>query len=82
MIVCVCQSVSDRHIRGAIQDGVVSSFEELQVELGVALRCGKCERHVRAMLVDVGACAVAAPGSGHPIHFQTHITTGARHSNF
>jgi len=82
MIVCVCQSVSDRQIRGAIQDGAASSFEELQVELGVALRCGKCEGHVRAMLVDVGDCAVGVPRASHPILFQTHITTGARHSTF
>ena len=56
MIVCVCKSVSDRHVRGAIQDGA-ESFEELQFELGVALCCGKCESHVRGMLEQSGACA-------------------------
>ncbi len=78
MIVCVCKSVSDRHIRGAIQDGV-ESFDELQFELGVALCCGKCEGHVRAVLEETGACAsgclhrvepaLASNERVEPIHF-------------
>lgn len=58
MIVCVCKSISDRHIRGAIQEGL-ESFEELQFELGVSLCCGKCEGHVRAVLEESGVCASA-----------------------
>jgi bacterioferritin-associated ferredoxin len=76
MIVCVCKSVSDRHIRGAIQEGL-ESFEELQFELGVSLCCGKCEGHVRAVLEESGVCAsgclhasVAASNEGvSPIRF-------------
>ncbi|CAB3786165.1 (2Fe-2S)-binding protein [Pararobbsia alpina] len=60
MIVCVCKSVSDRHIRGAIQEGL-ESFEELQFELGVSLCCGKCEGHVRAVLEESGVCASGCP---------------------
>ncbi len=55
MIVCVCKSVSDRHIRKILGEGV-DTFDELQLELGVALCCGKCEQHVRAMLDDHGRC--------------------------
>ena len=76
MIVCVCKSVSDRHIRGAIREGL-ESFEELQFELGVSLCCGKCEGHVRAVLEESGVCAsaclhasVAASNEGvSPIRF-------------
>jgi bacterioferritin-associated ferredoxin len=55
MIVCVCKSVSDRRIRGAIGDGA-GTFDELQLELGVALCCGKCEDHVRGMLDERDRC--------------------------
>jgi bacterioferritin-associated ferredoxin len=55
MIVCVCKSVSDRHIHAAIRDGA-QSLEELQFELGVALGCGKCENHVRGMLDERSRC--------------------------
>ncbi|PLZ03189.1 (2Fe-2S)-binding protein [Burkholderia sp. WAC0059] len=57
MIVCVCKSVSDRVIRASIRDGVASSFDELQFELGVATCCGKCEASVRDVMAQSGACA-------------------------
>jgi bacterioferritin-associated ferredoxin len=56
MIVCVCKSVSDRKIRAAIAEGM-SSFDELQFELGVASCCGKCEESVRDVMAESGACA-------------------------
>jgi bacterioferritin-associated ferredoxin len=56
MIVCVCKSVSDRTIRSSIAEGV-DSFDELQFELGVASRCGKCEASVRDVMLQSGVCA-------------------------
>lgn len=41
MIVCVCRRVSDHQIRQAAAEGV-TTFEELQMELGVATGCGRC----------------------------------------
>jgi len=41
MIVCVCHRISDRDIAHAARSGS-ASFDELQVELSVATRCGKC----------------------------------------
>jgi bacterioferritin-associated ferredoxin len=58
MIVCVCKAVSDRHIRQSIADGA-GSVEELQIELGVAVCCGRCEPTVRDMLVEAGVCPSA-----------------------
>ncbi|KAF1027028.1 MAG: hypothetical protein GAK40_01150 [Burkholderia plantarii] len=55
MIVCVCKSVSDRTIRASLADGV-SSFDELQFELGVATCCGKCEESVREVMAEQGIC--------------------------
>ncbi|MCG2586696.1 bacterioferritin-associated ferredoxin [Massilia sp. TS11] len=41
MIVCVCNNISDREIRQAADFGL-TSFDELQRELGVATCCGQC----------------------------------------
>lgn len=60
MIVCVCKSVSDRQIKACVDAGA-TSLEELQVDLGVALCCGKCEDYVREML-DGAPCGTACTG--------------------
>ncbi|WLI88700.1 (2Fe-2S)-binding protein [Massilia sp. R2A-15] len=41
MIVCVCNNISDREIRQAVDLGL-SSMDELRSDLGVATCCGKC----------------------------------------
>ena len=41
MIVCVCNNISDREIRQAVDLGL-SSIDELRRDLGVATCCGKC----------------------------------------
>src|SRR5260363_419233 len=58
MIICVCQSVSDREVRAAIRNGV-TSLEQLQLELGVASGCGKCTNAVCEMLIQTRRCAQA-----------------------
>jgi bacterioferritin-associated ferredoxin len=45
MIVCVCLRVSDRTIERCARAG--QAFEDIQVDLGVATQCGKCECTVR-----------------------------------
>ena len=49
MIVCVCNNISDREIRQAVELGV-ASMDELQRDLGVATCCGKCESCAREVL--------------------------------
>lgn len=49
MIVCVCNNISDREIRQALDFGL-SSFEELQRDLGVATCCGQCKDCTCALL--------------------------------
>jgi len=46
MIVCVCRRVSDREIQRQAAAGV-SSFDELQMETGLATCCGRCESCAR-----------------------------------
>ncbi len=46
MYICICNQVTDRQIQQAVNDGV-SSFSEIQSELGVATKCGECKNHAR-----------------------------------
>jgi bacterioferritin-associated ferredoxin len=49
MIVCVCNNISDREIRQAVDLGI-SSMPELHRELGVGACCGKCVSYARTVL--------------------------------
>jgi bacterioferritin-associated ferredoxin len=49
MIVCVCNNISDREIRQAVELGI-SSMAELYRELGVGTCCGKCVSYAREVL--------------------------------
>lgn len=64
MIVCVCRRISDRDIQREARAGC-ASFEELQLNLGVAACCGCChdcaiEVFEQARGVE-GAAGVRAP---------------------
>ncbi len=56
MIVCVCHRVSDQVISRAARAGM--SFDDIQLELGVATQCGQCESCARAL---VSECCSASP---------------------
>ncbi len=45
MIVCVCHRVSDKAIAQCARSG--ASFDDLQLEFGVATQCGRCEQGAR-----------------------------------
>lgn len=49
MIVCICKAVSDRHIRRAAEEGVVS-LRDLSREFGLGTCCGKCVPQAREVL--------------------------------
>jgi bacterioferritin-associated ferredoxin len=49
MYVCVCNAVTDRRIRQAVDEGIVT-MHELTEELGVASCCGSCEPLAREIL--------------------------------
>ncbi|CAM5782044.1 bacterioferritin-associated ferredoxin [Ottowia pentelensis] len=56
MIVCVCNRVSDREITRHVRAGM--SFDDIQLELGVATCCGSCESCAREL---VDQCNAAQP---------------------
>jgi bacterioferritin-associated ferredoxin len=49
MIVCICKAVSDKRIRSAASEGVVT-LRQLSRELGVGTCCGKCVPQAREIL--------------------------------
>lgn len=49
MIVCVCNNISDREIRQAVDLGL-SSMDELRRDLGIATCCGKCASYAEEVL--------------------------------
>lgn len=49
MIVCVCNNISDREIRLAVDLGL-NSMAELRRDLGIATCCGKCHTCAREVL--------------------------------
>lgn len=51
MIVCVCNNISDREIRQAVDLGV-NSMAELRRDLGVATCCGKCHTCAKEVLAE------------------------------
>ena len=53
MIVCVCKRVSDRDIAHRAHAGM--GFEGIQLELGVATQCGRCESCARDVVAQCHA---------------------------
>lgn len=49
MIVCVCNNISDREIRQAVELGL-TSMADLYKELGVGTCCGKCVSYAREVM--------------------------------
>jgi len=56
MIVCVCHRISDREIARHVRAGM--DFSDIQLELGVATQCGRCECFAREI---VAQCSTSAP---------------------
>jgi bacterioferritin-associated ferredoxin len=58
MYVCLCNPVTDRQIRGCVQQGA-RTLSDLQMQLGVAAQCGMCA-HAALAIVHEEACASPA----------------------
>ncbi|MEO8119503.1 MAG: (2Fe-2S)-binding protein [Rhodoferax sp.] len=53
MIVCVCRRISDRDITRHARAGM--GFDDIQMELGVATQCGRCEGCARDIVAQCSA---------------------------
>jgi bacterioferritin-associated ferredoxin len=73
MVVCICHRVSDRDIARHAAQG--ASFEEIQMDLGVASQCGRCEPCAREVVAQCRAelplCFVRDASIPAPVTTQT-----------
>jgi bacterioferritin-associated ferredoxin len=51
MYVCICNAVTDRQIKTAVQEGH-GTFEKIQQQLDVGSCCGKCEPHAKEVILE------------------------------
>ena len=56
MIVCICNNISDRKIRHAVDSGM-ATMSELRAQLGVGTCCGKCHSCAKQVLRECMADA-------------------------
>lgn len=61
MYVCICNAVSDRAVRAAIDDGA-SSIADLMVACDAGTGCGTCHVELERMLTGL-ACAPRPSGT-------------------
>ena len=65
MYICICNAVTERDIRFAVENGC-DSFRQIRSELGVASNCGQCKRDACRVIrehKDEMSCAGAMVGA-------------------
>ena len=77
MIVCICHRISDRDIARQAQLG--QSFDDMQMQLGVATQCGQCEGCARDV---IARCRSAQQTSSIPVQLASRITESAAWPSF
>ncbi|MDB5761680.1 MAG: putative bacterioferritin-associated ferredoxin Bfd [Herminiimonas sp.] len=68
MIVCICNNVSDRKIRQAVDSGM-TSMNELRTHLDVGTCCGKCHACAKTVLRE----RLEETSQAQPMLFQTNL---------
>jgi len=51
MYICLCNAITEREIRGCVEEGA-RTMRELESCLGVGATCGKCKPAAREILND------------------------------
>ena len=74
MYICVCQAITDRQIKSAVESGI-DSVEALKETLGVASCCGSCEQDAEKIVAEHRR--VAGPKVYRPNATGTEVLTGA-----
>ena len=72
MIVCICNNVSDRKIRQAVDAGM-TSMAELRDHLDIGTCCGKCHPSAKRVLRDCLADNAPAALHAAPQHNPAHV---------
>ena len=68
MLVCICNSISDRDIDSALAEGA-SSFKDVQKSLGIASSCGQCASFAKDMISE----KLAQSQCAQAFHLATEI---------
>lgn len=55
MYVCVCQAVTERQVREAVEQGA-HSLRALREHLGVASECGRCAHCAHGIIKECQGC--------------------------
>jgi bacterioferritin-associated ferredoxin len=55
MYICVCQAVTERQVREAVESGA-TSMRALREQLGVASSCGRCASSAHCILKECKQC--------------------------
>jgi bacterioferritin-associated ferredoxin len=71
MYVCICNAVTDKQIRRAVESGVEDLWG-LQRELGVAVGCGSCKEMASEILSE----SRQAKAEFEPVRYQPQPTAG------
>lgn len=66
MIVCLCNNISDREIRQAVDSGL-RTMAELKRDLGVATCCGQCHACAKEVLDEHSAATLGAVNVRRPV---------------
>jgi bacterioferritin-associated ferredoxin len=69
MYVCICNAVTDRQIRTAVQEGH-RTFEKIQQQLDVGTCCGQCEPHAKEVILEAKNNALKTKVSSSSITFN------------
>lgn len=76
MYVCVCEGITDKQIKKAIDSGA-NTVRKLHDELGVASQCGQCGRCAKKILSEhkLSHCDKPALIDSFPILFGPKLAT-------
>lgn len=77
MYVCVCNAVSERAIREAVEGGA-RTFDELRAETGCATNCGCCEPVALQVMEQCLRATPAVCSPPRPSGFHTLATDSGR----
>lgn len=69
MYVCICNAVTDRQIKTAVQEGH-GTFKKIQQRLAVGTCCGKCESHAKEVILEARNIKRETRISSAPIMFN------------
>ncbi len=67
MIVCVCNNVSEKKVRNAVESGM-TTMAELRANLDIGTCCGKCASCAKSILRE--CMDKAMPAHIHQVHFH------------